>query len=200
MVDFKILNQYLEKKLKPKNIGLYGRSPCRHPQAKTFQIWRCINHWTTTFRCSELRTNEAEIQVLIFLSWLSVLQTRCRCRSDRYSRNRWYSSTVAEESSTATHPKKNLWLLSQHTLHTLVGTTAASVTKFLSSWPMTVTLTNHKSTFYAFNFTSQKFTTFRGSLEVNNVSCRRRISRGTDDGNRRIHQEAREITIRKYFS
>jgi hypothetical protein len=98
MVDFKILNQYLEKKLKPwNNTGLYGRSPCRHPQAETFQIRRCINHWTTTFRCSELRTNEAKIRVLIFLSWLSVLQMRRRCRSDRYSRNRWYSSTVAEK-------------------------------------------------------------------------------------------------------
>jgi hypothetical protein len=152
MVDFKILNQYLEKKLKPKNIGLYGRSPCRHPQAETFQIRRCINHWTTTFRCSELRTNEAEIQVLIFLSWLSVLQTRCRCRSDRYSRNRWYSSTVADKVRQR-HTPKNLWLLSQHTrdpLHTLVGTTAASVTNF--SLVLTHDRNSHKPQIYILCF------------------------------------------------
>jgi len=62
---------------------------------------------------------------------------------------------------------------------------------------MTVTLTNHKSTFYAFNVTSAKFTTLRDCLKVNNVSCHRRISRDTCDGNPRIHQEARDNAIRK---
>jgi hypothetical protein len=39
MVDFKRLNRYLEKELKPwKNTGLEGRSTCRHPQAETFKL------------------------------------------------------------------------------------------------------------------------------------------------------------------
>jgi hypothetical protein len=55
---------------------------------------------------------------------------------------------------------------------------------------MTLTLTNHKSTFYAFNLTPEKFTTF--SLKVNNASWQTRRSRDSDDGNPRISGAARQ--------